>query len=261
MNSEETKDLGIQRYQRVKLPTIKEILLAWDDYRRDRNIQWEDMWIFKADISGCFNQLHWSQESVRLMGFILEAGILMIMLTCGFGVGGVTPMVWSLIRDAMNRLVNLAKLCRIFTFVVDYMGAGSEEDAQASQELTHTVIRGVVGYEGLSMKKNIFPQIIEILGIQVNCIEGTLRPKDKALDKLFFVLFSVDITAAQGLKYWECISSLVTLYSPYMRGMRPFVAAINHMTSVAYKAKAKPLACFFAISMWRAAIVMCMSVS
>ena len=111
------------------------------------------------------------------------------------------------------------------------------------------------------MKKNVFSQITEILGIQVNCIEGTLRPKDKALDKLFFVLFSVDITAAQGLKYWECISSSVTLYSPYMRGMRPFVAAINNMTSVAsdlHKAKAKPLACL-AMSMWRAAIVMCMA--
>jgi hypothetical protein len=260
LNSEETKNLGIQRYQRVVLPTIKEILLAWDDYRLDRNMRWDDMWIFKTDISGCFNQLHWSQESVRLMGFILEAGILMIMLTCGFGVG-VTPMVWSLIGDAMNRVINIAKICRVFSFVDDYMGAGSKNDALATQELTHTVIRGVVGYEGLSVKKNVFSQRTEILGIQVNCIEGTLRSKDKALDKLFFVLFSIDIKEAQGLKYWECISSLVTLYSPYMRRMRPFVAAINHMTSVAtdiHKAKAKPLTCF-AMSMWRAAIVMCMA--
>ena len=101
LNSEGTKDLGIQRYQRVVLPTIRKILLAWDDYRLDRNMRWKDMWIFKADISGCFNQLHCSQESVKLMGFIL------IMLTCGFGVG-VTPMVWSLIGDAMNRVINIA---------------------------------------------------------------------------------------------------------------------------------------------------------
>ena len=43
--------------------------------------------------------------------------------------------------------------------------------------------------------------------------------------------------------------------------MRPFVAAINHMTSVAsgiHKAKAKPLTCF-AMSIWRAAIIMCMA--
>ena len=35
LNSEETKDLGIQRYQRAKLPTIREILLAWDNYQRE----------------------------------------------------------------------------------------------------------------------------------------------------------------------------------------------------------------------------------
>ena len=113
------------------------------------------MWIFKADISNCFNQLRWSQESVRLMGFILEAGILMIMLKCVFGVG-VTPMVWSLIGDAMNRLVNLAKLCRIFTFVDDYMGAGSEEDAQTSQELSYSYTRCSRLRRSFSEKERIF---------------------------------------------------------------------------------------------------------
>jgi hypothetical protein len=177
LNSEETKEMGIQRYQRVHLPTFIDILVAWDNYRIDNHLHWKDMWIFKADISGCFNQLHWSQESVRLMGFVLQAGILMIMLTCGFGVG-VTPMVWSLLGDAMNRIINAVSLCIVFTFVDDYFGAGSEKDALASQEVTHSIIRGVVGYEGLSVKKNVFSQTAEILGILVNCTEGTVRPKD-----------------------------------------------------------------------------------
>jgi hypothetical protein len=155
LNSEETKELGIQRYQRVHLPTFKEVLVAWDNYRIDNNLEWRDMWIFKADISGCFNQLHWSQESVRLMGFVLQANILMIMLTCGFGVG-VTPMVWSLLGDAMNRIINAVCLCIVFTFVDDYFGAGSKKDALVAQEISHATIRGVVGYEGLSVKKNVF---------------------------------------------------------------------------------------------------------
>ena len=48
-------------------------MLAWDNYRIDANLQCADMWMFKADISGCFNQLHWSKESVYLMGFTLRA--------------------------------------------------------------------------------------------------------------------------------------------------------------------------------------------
>jgi hypothetical protein len=88
-----------------------------------------------------------------------------------------------------------------------------------------------------------------------------VRPKDKALDKLFFVLFSIDIEAPQSLQYWQCVSSLVNLYSPFIRGMRPFVAAINHMTKKAntqHKARANPSACF-AMAMWRAAMVICMA--
>ena len=260
LNSEETKNLGIMRYQRVHLPTFREVVVAWDNYRIDNNMQWKEMWIFKADISGCFNQLHWSQESVRLMGFVLQAGILMVMLTCGFGVG-VTPMVWSLLGDAMNRVINAVSRCIVFTFVDDYFGAGSKEHALSSQEITQTTIRGVVGFEGLSVKKNVFSQTAEILGILVNCVAETVRPKDKALDKLFFVLFSVDIEVPQGLQYWQCLSSLVNLYSPFLRGMRPFVAAIIHMTkkaSTQHKAKATPSTCF-AVAMWRAAMVICMS--
>ena len=53
-----TKEFGIARYQKVHLPIFHEVLLAWDNYRIDANLQWSDMWMFKADISGFFNQLH-----------------------------------------------------------------------------------------------------------------------------------------------------------------------------------------------------------
>jgi len=241
------------------LPTFRQIILAWDNYRIAHDLQWKDMWIFKADVAGCFNQLHWAKSAVRLMGFVLQAGLLMIMLTCGFG-HGVTPMVWSLLGDAMNIKVNAAGPCSVFTFVDDFLGAGSLSDALASQTVTHTVIRAVMGFEGLSVKKNVFAQTAEILGILVNCVDETLRPKDKALDKLYFVLFSIDIKQPQSLKYWQCLSSLVNLYSPFLRGMRPFVAAVNHMTrkaTVIHKAKAQPSVCF-AIAIWRAALVISM---
>jgi hypothetical protein len=128
LNSEATKELGITlciaRYQKVCLPAFYEVMLAWVNYRITEKLQWEDMWMFKADIAGCFNQLHWSKETVYLMGFHLTCNIIMIMLTCGFGVG-ITPMVWSLVGDALNRYVQALCMCIIFTFVDDFFGAGS----------------------------------------------------------------------------------------------------------------------------------------
>ena len=43
------------------------------------------------------------------MGFTLNEDTLMLMLTCGFGVG-VTPRIWSEVGDAMNRTANLRTL-------------------------------------------------------------------------------------------------------------------------------------------------------
>ena len=71
----------------------------------------------------------------------------MIMLTCGFGVGVVEPY-----RRCYESCDQYGKIDIVFSYVDDYIGAGSKNDAMASQELTHTVIRGVVGYEDLSEK-------------------------------------------------------------------------------------------------------------
>jgi hypothetical protein len=256
LNSEATKLLGIARYQKVVLPTFHEVMLAWDNYRIDHNIQWTSMWMFKADISGCFNQLHWSQESVRLMGFHLREHILMIMLTCGFGVG-VTPMVWSMIGDALHRYVQALALCIIFTFVDDFFGAGTWEHAMAAQTHVHDAIRGTLGYEGLSVKKNVFSQTAEILGYHVDFTAETVRPKTGAIEKLFFVLFCVTQSEPQTLRYWQCLASLVNMYSMVLKGMRPFVAQIIAMTgrTTEYRKQGATPSALFEIQLWRAAIV------
>ncbi len=81
LNSEYTRLRGIERYQQVKLPTFKEIIQEWERYRWENNLQWSDiMWIFKADITGCFNQLYWDQHTTPLKGFMLDEDTLMLML-------------------------------------------------------------------------------------------------------------------------------------------------------------------------------------
>ena len=70
LNTDITKQKGIERYQPVVLPTLREVVTKWDTYRRDRGLAWSDIWMFKADKSNRFNQLHWSTETAGLMGFM-----------------------------------------------------------------------------------------------------------------------------------------------------------------------------------------------
>ena len=126
----------------------------------------------------------------------------------------------------MNRRANRLAPYHTFTYVDDFFGAGTFTDTISTQAIVHETI----DKEGLSVKKNVHAQIAEILGILINFPSATMRPKDKAIEKLFFLLFSIDIEKQQTLQYWQCISSLVNLYSQVMHGMRPFVALITRMT-------------------------------
>ena len=58
----------------------------------------------------------------------------------------------------------------------------------------HDTINNVLGPEGLSIKKNVHAQKAEILGILIDFTTASMRPKDTAIEKLFYVLFSTDVT-------------------------------------------------------------------
>ena len=116
------------------------------------------------------------------MGFMLDEDTLMLMLTCGFGVG-VTPMIWSEVGDAIKRTANLRTLIKTFTYVDDFLGGGIQDHVYQTASVVHEVICGVLGPTALSEKKNVHAQVADILGILVECTRGTLRSKDKAIEK------------------------------------------------------------------------------
>ena len=152
LNSDFTRLREIERYQQVTLPTFREIIHDLDRYRRDNHLQWSDMWIFKADITGCFNQLYWDQDTCPLMGFMLDEDILMLMLTYGFGVG-VTPMIWSEVGDSMNRTANIRTGIKTFTYVDNFLGGGMQDYIRDAASVVHEIILGVLGPTGLSERK------------------------------------------------------------------------------------------------------------
>ena len=131
-----------------------------------------------------------------------------------------------------------------------------QDHVRQAAAVVHEIIRGVLGPTGLSEKKNLHAQVADILGILVDCTKGTLRPKDKAIEKLFFVAFSVDLTKRLPLTYWQCIQSLPNLYSTVMHGMRPFVAALTSMTKRTHASRPMhaTTSARFAMEMWRAVL-------
>jgi len=287
LNGATAKEQAILRYGAVRLPNIRGVLTRWDGYRQKWGLQWSDLVIFKEDIKSCFNHLRWSTRSSKLLATMVDPEVVFVMLTGGFGHTS-TPMQWDVVGQAILRRVehgcaevtdppsppsDIGPLeSPIVMYVDDTFGAGRRDHAQRARDRVVRISEGVLAPgSAISVEKSVFASSAEILGYQVDCISATIRPKDRAIDKLFFVLFSFDGADPQPLALWQCLSSLVNMYSHVIRGMRPFVAAIIQMTCRAEKhhnRRERPSAsAMFAIDMWRAAVVLlvtnrtCLSVS
>ena len=258
LNGGTAKEKGIARYQQVHLPSIITVLRKWDAYRRLHALEWADMWIFKTDIASCFNQISWSFPAVLNLATMVDDSVVFVMLTGGFG-HCVTPMIWSLFGDAITRRVRREVECPIDTYVDDTFGAGSFLHVSIAQPVVWSCTKGPIGPTAIEHDKDVFAQVAEILGYHIDMLTATIRPRDKALDKLFFVVFNFNFLVAQPLVVWQCLSSLVNMYSHVLRGLRPFVSPILRMVKICgSRPHSKAIATastIFAIEIWRAAMI------
>jgi hypothetical protein len=273
LNGETTKAQAILRYGAVTLPNIRGVLARWDLYRRKWNLRWS---VFKEDIKSCFNHLRWSTRSSKLLSTMVDPDTVFVMLTGGFGHAS-TPMQWDVVGGAILTRVSagcpiddVAQAppcdvgpldCPVDMYVDDSFGAGRADHVQTARDRVVLVCEGVLApAAAISRDKSVFAPAADILGYYVDCSTATIRPKDRAIDKLFFVLFSFNQADPQPLVLWQCLASLVNMYSHVVRGMRPFVAAIIHMTCRASghhnKRTTATASAVFAIEMWRAAVAL-----
>ena len=141
-------------------------------------------------------------------------------------------MIWAVKGDALNRKFNRIALSRTFTSVDNIFGADSYNDTSKTQKIGYDTITAVLGPEGISVKKNMHAQNAEILGILTDLRIATMRPKDNAIEKLFYVLFNVDAKKPQKRTYWQCLTSSKKKKNVHAGSPRhvPFVAPLIRMT-------------------------------
>lgn len=207
---------------------------------------------------------------------MVDPNVVFVMLTGGFGHTS-TPMQWDVVGGAILRRVeegcspsseSTSPPCDIGPldspvdmYVDDTFGAGRPDHVRIARDRVVLVSEGVLAPgTAISTEKSVLAHSADILGYKVDCQAATIRPKDRAIDKLFFVLFSFRCADPQPLVLWQCLSSLVNMYSHVIRGMRPFVASIIHMTCRASghhtRRACASASAAFAIEMWRAAIIL-----
>jgi hypothetical protein len=125
--------------------------------------------------------------------------------------------------------------CPLHLFVDDFMGLSrSKSGASHCQTQIVRFMQHLFHPDIIAEEKNVLAQKADILGWLINLLapgEPTMRPKDGAIDKLCFILWSFDVQVAQPLPFWQALQSLTERYSAGLRGMRCHVAPFSVMVA------------------------------
>jgi hypothetical protein len=183
LNSDEAKVLIRQRYGDMTCPTIQEIVLLWYEYICREKVEWADCRLYKSDIKSAFPQFDLAPEHTPLF-FVRVSVRLVMVLTVGlFGWCGF-PLVFAVIRRALERLCQAAVRGVMVFYVDDAIGLAIEKHAKRDQEIVEETIENTCGVGSVAVDKQVLPCLEgEIIGWWISLTSASLRPSDKGIRK------------------------------------------------------------------------------
>lgn len=253
INSEYAFDVAERQYGKLSHPTILAILIGAVGLATMLRCPLSDLRLWKDDISGAFGQFNFNPHSCYLLATQVASGIVMIYLSGCFGYHA-CPLIFGVFSRAIARVIALQCAGSVHIYVDDLIGFSHFSVAETDQSMAQGVIIRTFGPKSLA-DKSLLPSLSgEVLGWTIDLASELIRPNDKAIRKLMFAFFSVDLHATRWpLQRCQMLASLAQRYSLALSGMKNFVQPLNNlcghvgnMKSVRVSSAAK-----FAVEMWR----------
>ena len=229
-------DEGLERmrsiYGGMTLPTIKEFLTLIYNVRSRKGCSLCQLRIWKEDVKGAFGQTNIDPSCAWLSAMSLSASIIIIFICGFFGYNG-QPLVFNVFTRLIHQALSDKLDGGLFMYVDDLVGVSHINEADNDQLIAQNFLKGLFGDNALASDNTTPTQAVDVIGWRVDLEKDSIRPNDKGLRKLFFVLFAVIDNEA---KYWplvqvQVLSSLFERYSMAIIGMRAFIDPINRLLS------------------------------
>ena len=249
-------------YLPLSHPTILSILTSAVALANSLACPLSELRLWKDDIKGAFGQFNFDPISCYLLATQVATGVVMIYIAGCFGYHA-CPLIFGVFSRAISRA--LISLCSgvVYVYVDDLIGFSHMSVAVADQHAAQCLITDIFGPNSLA-KKTLPPCLVgEVLGWTVDLEKEVIRPNDKAIRKLMFAFFMVDLTATHWpLQQCQMLASLAERYSLALCGMKNFVQALHNLTSLPKNEKQTfahhtrkrmrvTSAAKFAVEMWR----------
>jgi hypothetical protein len=188
--------------------------------------------IWKEDVKGAFGQTNLAPSCVWMSAMMLSASLVIIFICGFFGYNG-QPLVFNVFTRLINQALSKKIVGSLFIYVDDLVGLAHWDEAESDQRISQNFLLELFGSKALAADNTTPCMACDVIGWRIDLSRESIRPNDKGLRKLFFVLFVVIDSEA---KHWplvhiQVLSSLFERYSMAIIGMRAFITPINTMLS------------------------------
>ena len=263
-NGPHSKEWAKTHYGELVLPTIEEFLSSILTYCEEQGIHPRQMRFIFLDVSNAFGKMPINPEYVRycLVKVHSNPDIIHGRITAFFGKSEF-PYQYNPISKCFDHKGKEIVHGALETYVDDTAACVLADHAIQDLADLKRLHEEVLGEKGLNVEKSSrLPSLTgEWIGWFMDLDTVTVRPSDKAIDKLMFVFYVViDVEAAHWeLHHVQAVVSLSIHYSKALRGMRcftqPFVKMLRGVDRKSHAKRTVTEDARFAVHVWRAAIL------
>ncbi len=251
LNTDEVKAIGIARYGKCNGLMINQIFMKWINYCIAKKIRLIDCMLWKEDIDGAFPQIFINPSDVHLMATRIDEDYIYIYLNANMGYTN-TPMAWCCVSEAVNRKIDSVIEGVSTVYVDDFKGISEDKYAFSDHEIAKSIIKACINNDSLSSEKSCSPsKKAEIIGWNIDLMNGTFGPNEKGRNKLLLCFFYVDYNRPLTCKVYQLLASLAERYSSGLCSLSAFVHPFHSMTGIGEHVRRPSASIKFCIDMWR----------
>ena len=230
LNSDETRTMADQKWGKivnVDLGGIMRMIVEfWEEVRRaDPTVQWEDVVLWKMDLSGAFTLLDMKPDDVPLMAAEMQGGFVALFYC---GIFGWTPMpaVFQVITRAIEwEMAQPGRLKgRMKMYVDDKIGVSLRKWVANDMNVARNFCKGLLGEGAIEEKKTEMGRRLTFIGWDVDLDKQVVAIAQKNALKAFYGFATegertqVPMTAIQRWASWaERYGEICWYMRPYRR--------------------------------------------
>lgn len=218
-------------YGQMKLPSIKDVVFIIRKLVDTSTNKKENIYLWKLDISGAFNQFTMGVESTKFLAVQISESISIVYIVGLFGLNS-APVMYTVISDAIQWQMTNSNI-NSSTYVDDTLGVSIDlQTASNDFNKAKCIIKDILGPSSIDDKSDkIIPpsKRLDHIGWTIDIEKWCILPNTKGIYKLLYyshIGTTININSPAGTRTFEILASLASRYNIVFKGLSPFIRSL-----------------------------------